>query len=271
MSQESRSLALGLVGYPVEHSLSGAIHLAFLEASGLEGSYDLIAVQPGDLRARLRSLHSEGYSGLNVTFPHKRAVLEGSVWQDEAARLCGAANTLVRENSGWATCNTDVEGFRKNLVEEGLESSQFIVLGGGGAASAVALAIEQIGGRASIVCRRPWLWKGDSRAFEMEKLQSLLKRRDGGVLVNATTLGWKSSDAIPVESFPESGWIFFDLNYNPDWPWRDSLAEDGVRVITGEKMLLYQAASSFRLWTGQEPDTEAGMRAIDKEKLKGSE
>jgi shikimate 5-dehydrogenase len=104
----------------------------------------------------------------------------------------------------------------------------------------------------------------------MGKLQSLLNRRDGGVVVNATTLGWKNSDTVPIDSFPESGWTFFDLNYCPEWPWRDSLVAGGVRVITGEKMLLYQAASSFRLWTGREPDLEAGSQAIEAARLEGA-
>ena len=258
---------LGLLGYPLGHSLSEPIHVAFMEAADIRGSYEMFPVEQSGLAGLLDDLMRRGYSGLNVTFPHKATVLQLCRWTDrETALEAGAANTLVRRVEtgleGWHACNTDIEGFSRLVEEESLESSQFVVIGSGGAAAAVTTALSRMGCSSMIVCRRPWLWKGAARATELSRLQSLLDRRDGGVVVNATTLGWRDTDVIPVDHFPPESWVFLDLNYRRSWPWRNGLAESGVRVITGERMLVYQAAASFRLWTGIDPDVEAGLEAV---------
>ncbi|MBN1433719.1 hypothetical protein JW921_03100, partial [Candidatus Fermentibacterales bacterium] len=253
-----KGLRLGLVGYPVEHSLSSAIHEAFMRQTGLEGSFRRLSVRPDELPGRLASLYADDYAGLNVTVPHKRAVLAQVVACDQDVESTGAANTLLRGIGGWSAANTDIAGFGRLVLEEGLDQQQFVIVGGGGAASAVAEAVYRMGCSSATVCRRPWLWKRHGRALELERLQSVMGRRDGGVVVNATPLGWRPTDSFPVETWPERGWVFLDLNYAPDWPWRDRLAASGVRVITGERMLVYQAAASFCLWTGIGPSVEVG-------------
>lgn len=220
----------GLLGWPVSHSLSPLIHSFFIEHFKMEGSYGLYPVKPEKLSELVRELRHRKFTGLNVTVPHKISAMKLCDTLSTQARFAGAVNTLVFESTGLKGYNTDVAGF-KALVH-GLPSP-FYVLGRGGAAAAVSLALT---GMQTI-----FLGRGDS--VPDTNLPGM------ATVVNATPLGWNDSDIFPFD-IPD-GWSFVDLNYNPRWNWRNQLV---VPVVTGEKMLVEQAAESFRLWTGLAPD-----------------
>ena len=233
----------GLLGFPVAHSMSPVIHVLFMEEAGIQGEYRLFPVVHEELPAVIHDLRDEGFTGLNVTVPHKKAVIELCTLLSEEAAISGAVNTLLFHREGIEGFNTDVQGF-KALSRE--LPSPFMVLGKGGAAMAVSTAAGP----------------GNCRLLSRGEEIPQWGPGEKGTIVNATPLGWNDRDPFPLEI--PSGWSFLDLNYNPGWQWRNSLRGRGIRVITGERMLVEQAACSFALWTGYTPEEELKKRALER-------
>lgn len=230
----------GLVGWPVSHSLSPEIHSMFLEYFGMKGSYLLYPVKPENLKPFLEDSGDGRFTGLNVTLPHKTAaaVLCSSLSQE--AQRTSAVNTIVFGGGGVAGYNTDIAGFKAFSADM---PAPFFVVGAGGAAAAVSEALD---GTDFFVLKRGDIVLPENRPAD-------------ATVVNATPLGWNDDDLFPFE-IPD-GWFFADLNYNPRWNWRNRLLSP---VRTGEKMLVEQAAESFRLWTGYTPDDELKSKVLER-------
>lgn len=249
-------IRLGLVGWPLARSLSPAIHAALLAEAGLDGSYEAIPVEPESLGAELGRLLEEGFSGLNVTFPHKTAAARSCTSLDADAEATGAVNTLTAEDGGWAGGNTDVEGFARAFVATGFPPPLLIV-GAGGAGRAAARAADLLEVEHLCFGRTP----GRGVASLAGLPEEILRIRRG-TIVNATTLGWSDDDPFPAPAVLPAGFAFMDLNYNPGWRYREALAGSGAGVATGERMLAAQAALSFRRWTGVAVPEEAALAAM---------
>jgi shikimate dehydrogenase len=280
-----KSYRLGLTGYPLAHSLSPRLHAAALRGLGLEGEYRLYPVLPGDqagLARLLDRLRDGGLDGLNVTLPHKQAVIP---WLDElspVAQRIGAVNTIVRLDGRLAGENTDVPGFRADLMKHfpaqprGAQGKA-LVLGAGGAARAAVYALGMHGWQVTLAARRleraEALVRSLGEVPDMASLQAvLLEARslapcldEFHLIVNATPVGMTPDvghspwpDGLP---FPRSAGIY-DLVYNPG---ETSLVRQaraaGLQAVTGLGMLVEQAALSFELWTGCAPSRE-GMWAV---------
>ena len=268
---------LALIGHPVEHSLSPAIHNASFAAEGLDYVYVALDVRPEDLPAAVRGAAALGFRGFNVTMPHKRAMIPLVDDADEAARVSGAVNTVVVEGPSLRGHNTDGGGMVLACEEAGVELSgrRVLLLGAGGAAAAVALAFGGEGAEQLRVANRSVQHALDLR----DKLRAAgLKRvevypydaldeaaRDTEVIVNATPLGMKDEDPLPIPSeHLGEGRIVCDAVYRPGretaliWEAR----RRGARVVTGERMLLYQGVLAQRLWTGREPNVKAMEAAL---------
>jgi len=230
----------GLLGWPVSHSFSPLIHSSFLHHFRIQGTYELFPVQRSELSGLLIQLTGREFTGLNVTVPHKKSVMGICDSLSPEAESAGAVNTLVFEPGNLKGCNTDIAGFLSMI--HGLHAP-FYVLGTGGAAGALSVAL-----------------KGSDVVF-MPRGSGIPKvnRPARATVVNATPLGWKDEDVFPFSIPP--GWSFVDLNYNPHWKWRNNLQSC---VITGEKMLVEQAAESFRLWTGYTPGKELKARVLER-------
>lgn len=246
------SLKAGLVGWPVAHSMSPVIQRVFMKAAGIPGEYFLYSVEPFDLPRIVHEKAAEGFNGLNVTIPHKRAVIGLCSFLSPSAEKVGAVNTLVFGEEGIEGHNTDAEGFS---MIAGILPAPFFIIGRGGAALAVQAAVAS----------------SDSDCILLGRGESIPAERLGsrGTIVNATPLGWNDSDGFPVEI--PSGWTFADLNYNPGWEWRNAASRRGISVITGERMLVEQAACSFALWTGYTPSEEQRLDALEKIKAELNE
>jgi shikimate dehydrogenase len=260
MAADDGGLRLGLLGFPVAHSLSPAIHRLFLSGTGSRGSYEAMPVEPGDLRRVMQRLFDEGMDGLNITFPHKRSASALCACLRPESSSIGAVNTLSRGPSGWIGANTDAEGFMKAVRELGLEGP-FAVIGGGGAALAAVYGLRAAGIPCSVFCRRPGEFALGG-ASPVESAAGFAASGGCSTVVNATTLGWSRGDGFPVPGGAMAGRAFLDLGYSRDWTWRDSLVSSGVRVFTGETMLVMQAAESFRIWTGMRPDPRPALLAV---------
>lgn len=267
----------GVLGWPVEHSRSPAMHNAAFEALGLDWRYELLPVEPERFDAFVRALPERGFAGANVTIPHKLRALALADRPSEVALATGAANTLTFTQMGIEAENTDVAGFLAALRERAPHAPagmDAVVLGAGGAARGVVYALLEAGAaRVSVWNRHP------KRAREL--VQDLTPREGPGrlealdqaqipasdVLVNATSVGMRTPDheggfkdpAPGVKELPLSAdvWgdrqIVVDLVYRQDGtPLARMARSRGVVCVDGFDVLVHQGAASFRLWTGLE-------------------
>jgi shikimate dehydrogenase len=273
---------LGLTGYPLGHSLSPKIHAAALTACGLTGDYSLFPVHPSDptgLARLLARLRAGELTGLNVTIPHKQAVIPFLDELTETAQSIGAVNTIACENGRLIGHNTDAPGFlsdlknflksQKSLVEGQdyqlpVTNYQFaLVLGAGGSARAVVYALANAGWTVALAARRPEqarelveslkIARSHCEVITFEQIQST----DMDLIVNTTPLGMTPNlDASPWPEgvpFPD-GAVLYDLVYNPRETClvREARAA-GLPATTGLGMLVEQAALAFEIWTGYRP------------------
>jgi|GEM_PF-1073649 len=245
----------GLLGWPLLSSLSPLLHADFMAQAGISGGYSLYPVEPSSVATALFVLREYGLDGLNVTIPLKTTVLARCSGMDGTALSVGAANTLVRSGQGWFARNTDPEGFGMALERHGLEPP-FAVVGLGGVGRSVCIELDRRG--------LPWTafsstGRHGGNIRPLEGMGRFLSSAECRTVVNATPLGRDGSDLFPLEPGLIRGRAFFDLNYNPGWSWRNTLAAAGVSVFTGEVMLACQAAASFRIWTGFAPDPDGAL------------
>jgi shikimate dehydrogenase len=273
---------VGLIGWPVEHSVSPAMHNAAFEALGLDWRYDLLPVRPGELGRDLRELVEQGYRGFNVTVPHKVEALGLAQNVDAAAKVIGAANTLtVREGGDLWAVNTDAPGLWRDLNERAVAQppADALILGTGGSARAVAYALLTGGWRVHVLSRELERAEAFAREFEPVGTIAPLQRRnlpslvaESALIVNCTPVGmWPHADASPWpdEAPIPSASTVYDLVYNPPRTVLMAQAEvAGARAIGGLGTLVWQGALAFELWTGQEPPLDV-MRAAAERALAG--
>ncbi len=260
----------GLVGRPVGHSVSPAMHNAAFDATGVDAVYlPLAARDVADFRAFADAM---GVAGASVTAPFKPDALREAAEADEPARRCGAANTLLMAGGRWTARNTDVDGFLDPIDARGiaLRGMRCAVVGTGGAARAVVVALAQRGALVTVYGRRE------------EGAKQVAGLTDGGVarvgapsagsfelLVNATPVGmWPAvEDALVEPAVLSGGGIVYDLVYNPHGTaLLRRAAAAGCLAISGLEMLTAQAARQFEWWTGMAAPREV-MRAAAVERL----
>ena len=273
----------GVIGHPLTHSKSPTIFNAAFKAAGIDAAYEAWDTPPDTLEGRINALRGSDFLGANVTIPHKESVLQmidGAV--GDAAQI-GAVNTIVHTDDKLIGHNTDVPGFARALKEDAKfepQGRRTMILGSGGAARAVALALVQ--SKASVIFvvgRKPkrvegvvltlkqitstgttisWAYWGDG-SFQRSVAQADL-------IVNCTPVGVAGSDTegqTPLDPqliLPHT--TVFDVVYNPvETPLLRGARERGATAVSGLAMLVYQAAESFKLWTGTEADTNVMLAA----------
>jgi shikimate dehydrogenase len=274
---------LGLVGFPLEHSLSPVMHLAALRALSLEGDYRIYPIPPGSddkskLAGLMQALRAGQVTGLNVTIPYKRTVLPMLDDLTPGAAAIGAVNTIFRQGRRLVGDNTDAPGFledlddflganggRASLGQPGCQSA--LILGAGGAARAVANALRERGwpvliaarrlGQAEALIQRLSSAGVDSnlQAMPLEAAALEGRRDEISLIVNATPLGAPpqvESSPWPDEVPLPHGARIYDLVYNPpETPLMRRARRAGLPARSGLGMLAAQAALSFQRWTGQ--------------------
>ena len=268
-----------LLGDPVGHSVSPAIHNAAFAAQGIDMVYLACRVEADDLGRAIDGLHALGAIGANVTIPHKTRALRLATRATDKAQVLGAANTLVRRSDGWLADNTDVEGFLAPLGEhaEAIRNGTVVVFGAGGAARAVAFGcLTGLRPRRLVVAAR----RREQAEQVLTDLAALATPtatlavpladagalvREAAVVVNATPLGMGDGRTPwpTVEDF-QKGQIVYDLVPRPArTPLLAAAASRGAVTIGGLPMLLAQAAGSYRQWTGQDFPHDVARRAAE--------
>ena len=265
-----------LLGHPVSHSLSPAMQGAALRATGFDATYEAIEVPPQRLAEYIAMLRDGAYLGANVTVPFKLEAAEHMDRLDADALALGAVNTIVVDGGRLLGHNTDLAGARLGLVDpviDSLRGSNLLVLGAGGGARALCLALarSQPGDVSVLIAAR--------RAATGEAVADLLRGAglsataiawddrlaaavEAGVVANCTPLGLREGED-PLAGVALTGKVVLDLAYRPGGTdlfrrgWRE-----GATAIQGDEMLLQQGAESFRLWTGLEPPLGVMRKAL---------
>jgi shikimate dehydrogenase len=263
-----------VIGWPVEHSRSPAIHRFWLRRYGIDGAYEKEAVAPEELAAFLGSLKARGYAGANVTLPHKEEVLRLAAFADEAARAIGAANTLWLDREGKLhASNSDAHGFTTNLNEEAPQWNEgrrpVLVLGAGGAARAILHGLIAQGASRILVANRT-RDQAEALADAFGPTVRVIDWKDRnralagcGLLVNATSLGMTGKGRLDInlEALPSDA-VVADIVYSPlETPLLAAARARGNRVVDGLGMLLHQAVPGFERWFGVRPEVTAELRA----------
>jgi shikimate dehydrogenase len=285
MAQNTRITAtsqlLGVIGYPIAHSLSPVMHNAAIADLKANYVYLPFPVRPENLKQAIAGFAAVGLQGFNVTIPHKQAVMPFLSEISEIAQAIGAVNTVYRTEQGWGGTNTDVTGFLAPLWARQQQWNQTtaVVLGNGGAARAVVAGCAQLGcAQVQVVGRdRQKLeafhhsWAGSPfsppSVYLWEDLPHLLPQAN--LLVNTTPIGMHPhSDASPLtpDEFKRlpGGAIAYDLVYTPRPTKFLQLAEkQGAIALDGLEMLIQQGASALQLWLGQPVPVEVMRRSVE--------
>lgn len=267
---------LGLVGYPLAHSLSPALHRAALNEAGLQGEYRLFPIPPHEtdrLHLLLQQMRDGEIDGLNVTIPHKQSVLALLDELTPTAQAIGAVNTIARRGKVLIGHNTDAAGFLADLQRVcAMPAGIALVLGAGGAARAVTFALHQSGWQIWVAARRSEQAQQlveqiapEGRPLQLQALAET-ELRAVRLIVNATPLGMApqiEQSPWPAHlSFPKQA-LVYDLVYNPaETKLIQTARAAGVPACGGLGMLIQQAALAFEMWTGFRPTYETLLGAV---------
>ena len=268
----------GVIGDPVRHSLSPALHNAAFAELGLDWTYLAFEVPAGQGAGAVAAMRTLGIDGLSVTMPHKDAVAAAVDALSPAAALLGAVNCVRRDGDRLIGENTDGAGFLRSLrTQAGVDPAglRVVVLGAGGAARAVIVALAAEGALVTVVNRSPDA-AARAAALGAEAGGAAAEAaggaavggpeavRNADVVVNATPLGMTEGDPLPIDpALLSDGQIVVDLIYRPErTPLLDAAAQAGATPLNGVGMLLYQAAEQFTLWTGHDAPVDAMAAAV---------
>ncbi len=260
----ARTRLAGVIGWPIDHSLSPSMHNAAFRALDMDWAYLAFPVHPDNVPGAVAGLFQAGCAGLNVTIPHKHAVIACCAELSPAAREIGAVNTLVpMPDGGIRGDNTDAEGFLRALDEAApvaLDGHDVLLIGAGGAARAVAFALRGRGAHVRVANRTAdrAAALGESIPFTRDAMEQAAST--AALVVNATSLGMGRDDVpaeLPLDAL-DHGAVAYDLVYRAEpTPWLRAAAERGARTVDGLGMLLHQGAAAFAQWTGVDPPLDA--------------
>jgi shikimate dehydrogenase len=273
MTELAKIPLAGVIGHPIAHSRSPALHGFWLRRYGVKGHYIPMDVAPADLETTLRHLPKIGFVGLNVTLPHKEAVLKIADVITDRAALIGAANTLIFRKDGKIHAdNTDGAGFVANLRQNAPHwvpaAGPAAVFGAGGAARAVVAALIEVGVPEIRIANRSRPRAEALRADFGAKLvvydwvQAANMLEGAATVINTTSLGMagKPEFRVPLDAI-EPGAVVNDLVYNPlKTAFLAEAEQRGATIVDGLGMLLHQAAPGFERWFGPTPAVDEATR-----------
>ncbi|HJO07742.1 MAG TPA: shikimate dehydrogenase [Chloroflexota bacterium] len=271
-----------VIGYPLGHTLSPVFQQAAFDALGIDAHYESLETAPADLPERARELRTGQLAGINVTIPHKLAIVAELDHVSEIARLTGAVNTVSVTTNGLRGNNTDVGAIETVLERAGVPAGiSVLLLGAGGAARAALVALLNRGDRVTVANRT--LEKAatmtadiapdaDCTILELDDPALPGPAGDARLIINTTSIGMEGGPAPDQSPLPDvylhPKQTVFDIVYRPrQTALLQQAAAAGATGIGGLDMLILQGAHSFKIWTGQEPPVDimlaAGRRAME--------
>lgn len=280
----------GIIGYPIEHTLSPAFQNAAFKAAGFNWVYVPLLVRPDQLEAAMTGAKAMNFAGLNVTMPHKKEVIKYLDELSDSARLAEAVNTVEFKKSRLIGHNTDIVGFLDSLERDAgysLQKKNVLLIGAGGAAQSVAVAVAKAGAEQIAILNRT--------AEKAERLRQLIEanfprcmvkisspndeelvslKSESHLIVNATSVGMISNPGLPVgmERIGPNHLVYDVIYYPLETAFLREAKERGAKVLNGVRMLLYQGAKAWQIWTGRPaPFAEMAEALATELKLKGSE
>jgi shikimate dehydrogenase len=273
-----RTKICGIIGNPIEHTLSPRMHNAAFQALGLDYVYLAFRVEATALRNAIEGLRAINLSGVNVTKPHKVEIIPLLDEMAPLAQKIGAVNTVVNTKGVLRGYNTDAGGFLRALIARDVvpEGKKVVILGAGGAARAIAFALAERGASLVIVnktidhaqacaakIREHFGTAAQALALNRANLETAL--RDANIIVNATSLGMSpniNETPMPGELI-HPGMVVFDIVYNPvETRFLSEARRAGATIIDGLDMLVEQGALAFELWTGIKAPTKIMKQAL---------
>lgn len=266
---------LGLIGYPLGHSMSAVIQQAGFKSIGETGSYDILETPPNELIDRVKFLKVNNYDGFNVTIPLKVPISLFLDEIDETANIAGCANTVkIMPDKSFKGYNTDIYGFRTAIPNSSrLVGKTAGIIGTGGASRAATVGLIQAGIKVVNYYSRNIINSSaminsmrnsfPEITFNNYQLQNVRNLSDISILVNCTPVGMRgnSMDMMPItrlslEELPKDA-LVYDVIYNPMKTLLLKEAESlGLETVSGLDMLIYQGAKALEIWTGKMPDVQ---------------
>ena len=277
MTISGKTRVCGVIGEPIEHSLSPIMHNAAFQAVGLDYAFLAFRVKPAEVEAAVNGVRALNIRGLNITMPHKTAIINHLDRVDLSAQIVNSVNTVLNKENLLFGFNTDGVGAVKALKENGVElkGRKVLLLGAGGAARAIAYALAKEADELAVLNRTVKQAQAMARVLEKSFNKKIAAGslspndvetniRDSDILINATSVGMKPKpDESPVAAkMLRRNMAVMDIVYNP---LETQLARDakaaGAEVISGVEMLIYQGAASFEIWTGKSAPVEVMRQA----------
>jgi shikimate dehydrogenase len=277
---DSETKLTGLIGYPIGHTLSPLLHNSAYKHLNLNWCYLPLQVKKADLHDALAGLKALSFVGVNITMPHKESVLEYMDELDSFAQLVGAINAIHIIEGKFIGYNTDAQGFLLSLKKDARfksKNKRVLVVGAGGAAKAVAIALateeasqitilnrtlERAVQLANFIEKKFLAIDVQALSFE-DKLAPVISKAD--LIVNATPIGMELEQTnypIPVD-FLHPSQLVFDLIYKPvKTPFLREAEEKGANILNGLGMLLYQGAAAFEIWTGVKAPVDVMKKSL---------
>jgi shikimate dehydrogenase len=264
----------GVMGWPVKHSLSPRLHNYWIKQQGIDGAYIPIPVEPSRLEQALRALPVLGFCGCNLTIPHKETALKIVDHINEQAKRIGAVNTIVVNEKGELEGqNTDAFGFQENMKEmrfNAAKAKKAVILGAGGAARAIIVALQDMGlqeicivNRTKDKAERCAIDMNKNRKIEVFEWTQTAKAFEGAdLLINTTPLGMTGMPPLEIDytGLPCEAWVT-DIVYTPlATAFLKKAREQGYMTIDGLGMLLHQARPGFEAWFGKKAEVTGDLR-----------
>lgn len=274
MDVSGKTKILGLFGFPVEHTLSPAMHNAAFKTMGVDMRYLPFKVSPQDLLHAVRAVRALNLTGVNITVPHKEKVIPHLDEVDKEALFIGAVNTIVNKDGKLIGYNTDGRGFMKSLFETGINvrGKKILIIGAGGASRAISYYLSEKAGKL-------FLFDIDKKKADrlINDLSSIRKNvfffnlhpssfnpafHELDLIINATPLGLKKGDPLPINlNNLHKKHIICDLIYKKT-PLLDKASQKGCKTMNGLGMLLWQGVFALELWTGKKPPVAVMQKAL---------
>ncbi len=275
MANPERFLMAGVMGWPVMHSRSPMLHNYLFNQYKLAGTYVPLAIRPEGLAAALRALHPLGFSGCNLTIPHKQQAMTIVDEVDTVAKSIGAIScVVVRPDGTLAGSNNDCYGFIQNLKQTipgwRADAGPITVIGAGGGSRAVCYGLAQEGAREIRLVNRTFAraqgiateFGGPIKAYPWEQRHDLLE--GVAMAVNATSQGMVGNPALDIRLDKlASSALAADIIYIPlETPFLAAARQRGNRTVNGLGMLMHQVRPAWKAWFGIDPEMKAELRAL---------